>query len=100
MTKDELNELKKITEILEGAFKDKYDTTNGWKTERAVFETETMAELKAINIKLTPVEKIPVLVNTVNDIQSWRKKVNKVLVYITTAIVVPIVLFIIYQELK
>ncbi len=100
MTKDELNELKKITEILEGAFKDKYDTTNGWKTKRAVFETKTVAALEAINLKLTPVEKIPALVNTVNDIQSWRKKVNKVLVYITTAIVVPIVLFIIYQELK
>ena len=100
MNKDEQNELKQIKDILEGAFKDKYDTTNGWKTKRAIFETETVAALKAINIKLTPVDKIPELVNTVNGIQSWRKKVNKVLVYITTAIVVPVILFIIYQELK
>jgi len=100
MTKSERTELSKIKEALEGAFKDRYDPGNGWKTARAVFETKTVDALEAINLKLTPVDKIPDLVTSVNDIQCWRKRVNKVLIYIGTGIIIPIILFVIYQEIK
>lgn len=100
MTKSERAELSEIKQILDGAFKDKYDPENGWKTARAVFERETVLALNGIHEKLTDLKKIPDLVTSVNDIQCWRKRFNKVMIYIGTGVIIPLILFIIYQEIK
>jgi len=104
MTKSERGELSELKQILEDAFKDKYDSKNGWKTARAVFENNTVNALEAINLKLESMgnstDKVSDLVHSINDIQCWRKKTNKVLIWFGTSIITPIVLFIIYQALK
>lgn len=94
MTKSERNELSEIKHLLEDAFKDRYDPENGWKTARAVFETKTIAALEAIHVELTThkksADKVPDLVTSVNDIQCWRKKVSKVMIWIGMVIGTPI----------
>ena len=101
MTKDERNELKQIKEILEGAFKDKYDSQNGWKSARAVFEERVDNRLsgieKTLNEVLLPVnnvvfgqEREPGIVDDVRELKTLKDKfgrsVNKIIVTLITTI--------------
>ena len=97
MTRNEKNEFAELKAIIEGAFKDKYSPENGWKTARAVFESETLMTLGAIK---EATSNIPELISSVKDIQCWRKKINKVLIWFGTSIITPVLLFVIYQALK
>ena len=95
MTKSERSELTEIKQILEGAFKDRYEPENGWKTARAVFENNTVNALKNIQEKLeqintTGTKQVPALINSINDIQCWRKRMNKVLIWIGMGVGSPI----------
>ena len=97
MTRNEKNEFAELKAIIEGAFKDKYSPENGWKTARAVFESETLMTLGAIK---EATASIPDLISSVKDIQSWRKKMSKTLIWLGTSIITPIVLYNIYQAIK
>lgn len=105
MNKEDRKEFAELKQIIQETFKDKYDPDNGqWKTARAVFETKTAGTLEAIHKDLkglkTSTDKIPDLVTSINGIQNWRKKINRVLIWVGTSIITPVILFIIYQALK
>ncbi len=101
MNKADREEIGEIKELLHQMTTDKYDPDNGWKTARAVFESKTINSLQAVQERLsalkTSTDKIPTLINTVNDIQSWRRKTNTVFKWLGTSFIAPIILFIIYQ---
>lgn len=103
MNKDDRREFDELKRYLEKSFKDKYEPDNGWKTARAVFESETVGALGAINIQLkglkVSTDKIPDLVVSINDIQAWRKKMNKILLWFVTCFT-SVGLFVIYQLIK
>jgi len=105
MNKEDRKEFDELKQILRQAFKDKYDPGNGeWKTARAIFETETVGTLGSICKDLkglkASTDKIPDLVTLVNNIQCWRKKINKVLLWVGMCVITPIILFIIYQMIR
>ena len=102
MTREERREFADIRELLSKMAADKFDPENGWKTARAVFESQTVGSLQAIHERLSNLqsytEKIPALINTVNDIQIWRKANNKALKWLGTSFFAPIVLYVIYEH--
>lgn len=104
MNREDKKEISEIKELLHQMVADKYDPDNGWKTARAVFESRTINSLQTVQEKLSDLkvstDKIPDLINTVNDIQNWRKKANTVFKWFGTAFVAPIILFIIYQYFR
>jgi len=104
MNKEDKKEFVEIKDLLHQMVTDKYDPDNGWKTARAVFESKTIDSLQVVQEKLSDLkvstDKIPDLINTVNDIQGWRKKTNTVLKWFGTSFIAPLILFILYQLLK
>ena len=104
MNKEDRKQFDELKQYLEKSFKDKYEPGNGWKTARAVFETKTVGALDSICKDMqglkTSTDKIPDLVISINDIQNWRKKVNKVLIWIGRSIIIPIIMCVIYLFIK
>ena len=89
--RQEFDELKRLIQEMAGA---KFDPENGWKTARAIFETNTVNALNSINEKLEHLKEIstalPELTNTVNDNLRWRKKMNRVMIWVGMGIGTPI----------
>ena len=94
MTKEEWREISELKELLKGFIDNKFDPDNGWKTNRAVFESSTIDKLQNIDTKIDTlkecVKKLPELKNTVDNIQEWRQRTNKVLLWIGMTVGSPI----------
>jgi len=104
MTKEEKREFDELKALLKNFIDQKYDPDNGWKTNRALFEQAMVSSMRHIKEDLTELKKctepLPHLINSVNNIQDWRKKTNKVLIWIGTAIGTPILASIGYLIFK
>ena len=94
MTRDEKREFAELKVLLKNFIDPKYDPDNGWKTNRALFEQATIDRLQSLDMKLDSlqdcVKKLPELKNTVDNIQEWRMRTNKVLLWIGMTIGSPI----------
>ena len=104
MTKQEKSDFKELKDLMQDFLKDKRDPGNGWKTERRLFEQQSINSLKTVSEKLEVITVdlavIPRLCNDIDGIQKWRKTWNKVVIYLGTSIIVPLILFFLYQQLK
>ena len=94
MTKEEKREFAELKVLLKNFIDPKYDPDNGWKTNRALFEQATIDKLQNLDTKLDTlgecIKPLPGLINTCNDLQEWRRKTNKVLLWIGMTVGSPI----------
>jgi len=95
MNKQDRHEFEELKNLILSINSAKYDPENGeWKTARAVFESKTVDALDSINGKLSDLkactDKIPELINIVNDNSRWRKKMNKVMLWVGMGLGTPI----------
>ena len=56
MTKAEREDFQELKDLMRTFLTDRHDPANGWKTDRRVFETQMIAEMKATNVQLLSIK--------------------------------------------
>ena len=100
MTKQERSEFQELKDLMRKFLVDRADPQNGWKTQRAVFEQKVVDTLKVIQENQVEFkDKLLPVCDDVRDIKRWKSNITRVLVFLGTGILTPILIYLIVQSI-
>jgi len=100
MTKQERVEFQELKDLMRKFLADRADPQNGWKTQRAVFEQRVVDTLKVIQENQVEFkDKLLPVCDDVRDIKRWKSNITRVLVFLGTGILTPILIYLIVQSI-